>query len=49
MQLERQQDKTIDEDITQAMSLTDFKHDQLVKANKKDERNSHTKDGGDIV
>ncbi|XP_049394692.1 uncharacterized protein LOC125858983 [Solanum stenotomum] len=47
MELERRQVKTIDEAITQAESLTDFKPDRHDKAKGKDARNSHAKGGGD--
>jgi len=45
-ELERRQVKTIDEAITQAESLTDFKHDWHDKAKGKDARSSHAKDEG---
>ncbi|XP_049388521.1 uncharacterized protein LOC125852885 [Solanum stenotomum] len=46
-ELEQRQVKTIDEAITQAESLTDFKHDRHDKAKGKDARSSHAKGGGD--
>ena len=45
--LERHQVKTIDEAITQAETLTDFKHDRLGKAKGKEARGSQAKGGGD--
>lgn len=47
MELERQQVKTIDEAITQAESLIDFKHDRHDKTKVKDTKSSHAKGGGD--
>ena len=46
-ELERCQVKTIDEAITQAETLTDFKHDRLDKAKGKEARGSQDKGGGD--
>ncbi|XP_069145655.1 uncharacterized protein [Solanum lycopersicum] len=46
-ELERRQIKTIDEAITQAETLTDFKHDRLDKAKGKEARGSHDKGGED--
>ena len=46
-ELERRQVKTIDEAITQAKTLTDFKHDRLDKAKGKEARSSQDKGGGD--
>ena len=46
-ELERRQVKTIDEVITQAESLTDFKHDKHDKVKAKDTRSSHAKGGRD--
>nr|XP_010320224.1 uncharacterized protein LOC104647157 [Solanum lycopersicum] len=46
-ELERRQVKTIDEAITQAETLTDFKHDRLDKAKGKEARGSQAKGGGD--
>ncbi|TMW80365.1 hypothetical protein EJD97_020896 [Solanum chilense] len=46
-ELERRQVKTIDEAITQAETLTDFKHDRLDKAKGKETRGCHAKSGGD--
>ncbi|XP_015167081.1 uncharacterized protein, partial [Solanum tuberosum] len=46
-ELERRQVKTIDEAITQAESLTDYKHERHDKAKGKDARGSHAKGGGD--
>ena len=46
-ELERRQVKTIDEAITQAETLTDFKHDRLDKAKGKEAKGSQAKGGGD--
>ena len=45
-ELERRQVKTIDEAITQAETLTDFKHDRLDKAKGKEAGGSQAKGGG---
>ena len=46
-ELEQRQVKTIDEAITQAETLKDFKHDRLGKAKGKEARGNQAKGGGD--
>lgn len=45
--MERRQVKTIDEAITQAKFVMDFKHERHDKAKGRDDRSSHAKGGGD--